>query len=54
MIESRYWREKLRDELKWLRKKQTYKRWSEKQMVLYERQLMLVAFGVKLLIVIVI
>lgn len=50
MIESYYWREKLRDELKWLRKKQTYKRWSEKQMVLYERQLILVAFQIRSLL----
>jgi hypothetical protein len=47
MIESFYWREKLREEIRWLRKNQRYKRWSEKQMVLYERKLMLVAFQIR-------
>lgn len=50
MIESYYWREKLREEIKWLRKNQKYKRWSEKQMVLYERKLMLVGFQVRSLL----
>lgn len=50
MIESRYWREILRDDIKWLRKKQKYNRWSEKQMVLYERKLMLVAFQIRSLL----
>jgi len=50
MIESYYWREKLREEIKWLRKNQKYKRWSEKQRVLYERKLMLVAFQIRSLL----
>ena len=50
MIESCYWREKLRDEIKWLRNNQKYKRWSEKQMVLYERKLMLVGFQIRSLL----
>ncbi len=50
MIESYYWREKLREEIRWLRKKQKYKRWSEKQMVLYERKLMLVSFQIRSLL----
>jgi hypothetical protein len=50
VIESRYWREELRNEIRWLRAKQYYKRWSEKQMVLFERKLMLVAFQVRALL----
>lgn len=50
MIESYYWREKLREEIRWLRKNQKYKRWSEKQMVLYERKLMLVGFQIRSLL----
>lgn len=50
MIESRYWRAELRDDLRWLRTKQKVKRWSEKQMVLFERRLMLVAFQVRSLL----
>ena len=50
MIESYYWCEKLREEIRWLRKNQKYKRWSEKQMVLYERKLMLVSFQIRSLL----
>ena len=50
MIESRYWREELRGELAWLRKHRTYRRWSEKQQVLFERRLMLCAFQVRSLL----
>lgn len=50
MIESRYWREELRRDIRWLREKRTYRRWSEKQMVLFERRLILVAFQVRMLI----
>lgn len=50
MIESYYWRAELRNDLIWLRKKRKYKRWSEKQHVLYERQLMIVAFQVRSLL----
>nr|CBA30128.1 hypothetical protein Csp_C22000 [Curvibacter putative symbiont of Hydra magnipapillata] len=50
MIESRYWRTELRDELAWLRKHRSYRRWSEKQLVLFERKLMLVAFQVRSLL----
>lgn len=50
MIESRYWREELRAEIRWLRTKQKFKRWSEKQLVLYERKLMLVAFQIRALL----
>lgn len=50
MIESRHWREELRADIRWLRAKQKYKRWSEKQLVLYERKLMLVAFQVRTLL----
>ena len=50
MIESYYWREKLQEEIRWLRKNQKYKRWSEKQMVLYERKLMLVSFQIRSLL----
>lgn len=50
MIESRYWRRELRKELVWLKKHRTYRRWSEKQLVLYERRLMLVAFQVRSLL----
>lgn len=50
MIESTYWRQELRAELAWLRKHRVYRRWSEKQLVLYERRLMLVAFQVRCLL----
>jgi hypothetical protein len=50
MIESRYWRAELRSELSWLKRQQSYRRWSEKQLVLYERKLMLVAFQVRSLL----
>ncbi len=50
MIESHYWREELRSDLVWLRKHRTYRRWSEKQHVLFERKFMLVAFQVRSLL----
>jgi hypothetical protein len=50
MIESMYWRQELRVELAWLKKHRKYRRWSEKQLVLYERRLMLVAFQVRSLL----
>ena len=50
MIESCYWRAELRNDLVWLRKKRKYKRWSEKQHVLFERKLMIVAFQVRSLL----
>jgi hypothetical protein len=50
LIESSYWRNALKADIRWLRAKQKYKRWSEKQMVLFERRLMLVAFQVRALL----
>lgn len=50
MIESTYWRQELCAELAWLKKHRRYQRWSEKQLVLYERRLMLVAFQVRSLL----
>lgn len=50
MIESCYWREELKADIRWLRAKQRYKRWSEKQLVLFERKLMLVAFQIRTLL----
>lgn len=50
MIESTYWRQELRAELAWLKKHRRYRRWSEKQLVLYERRLMIVAFQVRSLL----
>jgi hypothetical protein len=50
MIESQYWRAELRDDLSWLRKHRTYTRWSEKQLVLFERKLMMVAFQIRSLL----
>ncbi|WP_417330424.1 hypothetical protein [Halomonas cupida] len=50
MIESTYWRQELRAELAWLKKHRKYRRWSERQLVLYERRLMLVAFQVRSLL----
>ncbi len=50
MIESRFWRDELKADIRWLKAKRRYKRWSEKQMVLYERKLMLVAFQVRTLL----
>lgn len=50
MIESHYWRIELRSDLAWLREHRTYRRWSEKQLVLFERKLMLVAFQVRSLL----
>jgi hypothetical protein len=50
MIESRYWRAELRRDLAWLRAHQRYRRWTEKQQVLFERRLMLVAFQIRVLL----
>lgn len=50
MIESCYWRAELRADIRWLRVKRRYRRWSEKQLVLYERKLVMVAFQVRALI----
>ncbi len=50
MIESRYWRAELRSELAVLKRHRTYRRWSEKHLVLFERKLMLVAFQVRSLL----
>ena len=50
MIKSTYWRQELRADLAWLKKHRKYRRWSEKQLVLYERRLMLVAFQVRSLL----
>ena len=50
MIESTYWRDELRKELVWLKEHQKYRRWSEKQLVLYGRRLILVAFQVRSLL----
>lgn len=50
MIESRYWRTELRADLAWLKKHRTYRRWSEKQLVLFERRLMLAAFQIRSLL----
>lgn len=50
MIESHYWRIELRADLAWLKKHRTYCRWSEKQQVLFERRLMLVAFQIRSLL----
>lgn len=50
MIESRYWREELRRDLSWLRRHRSYGRWSEKQHVLFERKLMIVAFQIRSLL----
>lgn len=50
MIESQYWRAELRNDLAWLKKHLTYRRWSVKQQVLFERRLMLAAFQVRSLL----
>lgn len=50
MIDSTYWRQELRAEVLWLKRHRNYRRWSEKQLVLYERRLMLVAFQVRSLL----
>lgn len=50
MIDSTYWRQALREELIWLKRHREYRRWSEKQLVLFERRLMLVAFQVRSLL----
>ena len=50
MIESQYWRTELKSDLAWLKKHRAYRRWSEKQQVLFERRLMLVAFQVRSLL----
>lgn len=50
MIESYYWRVELRSDLAWLQGHRKYRRWSEKQQVLFERKLMLVAFQVRSLL----
>jgi|SRR5580700_9161247 hypothetical protein len=50
MIDSYYWRAELRSDLAWLRKHRVYRRWSEKQQVLFERRLMLSAFQVRSLL----
>jgi hypothetical protein len=48
-IESSYWRDEMRRDIAWLRKHRTFGRWSEKQMVLYERRLILVAAQIRVL-----
>ena len=50
MIESHFWRQELRADLSWLRRHRRFTRWSEKQQVLFERRLMLVAFQIRVLI----
>jgi hypothetical protein len=50
MIESRFWRAELRADIGWLRQHQRYKRWTEKQQVLFERRLMIVAFQIRALL----
>ena len=50
MIESTYWRQELHADLAWIKKHHRYRRWSDKQLVLYERRLMLVAFQVRSLL----
>jgi hypothetical protein len=50
MIESSYWRAELRGDLAWLRARQVYRRWSEKQQVLFERRLILSAFQIRVLL----
>ena len=50
LIESCYWREELKADIRWLRTKVKYNRWSEKQLVLFERKLMLVAFQIRSLL----
>lgn len=50
MIESRFWRQELRADVRWLREHQRFTRWSEKQQVLFERRLMLVAFQIRVLL----
>lgn len=50
MIETLYWHPELRKDIRWLEEKQHYKRWSEKQMVLYERKIMLIAFQIRSLL----
>jgi len=50
MIESRYWRAEFRVDLAWLKRRRSYRRWSEKQLVLFERKLMLAAFQIRSLL----
>lgn len=50
MIESRYWRAELRRDVAWLRTRQRYRRWSEKQQILFERRIMVVAFQIRVLL----
>jgi hypothetical protein len=50
MIESRFWRAELRGDIAWLRRHRRFKRWSEKQQVLFERRLMLAAFQIRALL----
>ncbi len=50
MIESRYWRKELIKDLRDLDKLRTYKRWSEKKQVLFERKVMLIAFQIRSLL----
>jgi hypothetical protein len=50
MIESRFWRQELRADLTWLQRHRRFGRWSEKQQVLFERRLMLVAFQIRVLL----
>ena len=50
MIESCYWRQELKSDVAWLRQHATFRRWTEKQMVLFERRLILTAFQIRVLI----
>ena len=50
MIESKFWREELRSDIAWLRRHRRFKRWSERQQVLFERRLMITAFQIRTLL----
>lgn len=50
MIESHHWRQELKADVAWLRQHATFTRWTEKQMVLFERRLILAAFQIRVLI----
>lgn len=50
MIESRYWRKELAKDIKHLNKLRKCKDWSEKKQVLFEREIMIIAFQIRSLL----
>jgi hypothetical protein len=50
MIDSAIWKDKLEEDLRALRKRLDQRRWTERSIVLFERELMLIFFSIRALI----